>query len=128
MVTNDLLAGLHVLVIEDDVDTCENLRDILELDSHRVSSAGSAKEVFQRTDWGALDVIILDRKLPDATAEALLPQLKVLAQDADVIVVTGYGDVEGAIEALRRGAADYILKPINPSFLRASIARTAEKR
>ncbi len=123
-----VLTGLDVLVIEDDTDTRDNLRDILELDAHRVSTAGCARDVLGRTDLAGLDVVILDRRLPDASADDLLPILRELAPRADVIVVTGYGDVDGAIVALRRGAADYLLKPINPELLRASIARTAEKR
>jgi len=125
---NPTQTGLYVLVIEDDADTRANLKDILELDSHRVSSAASAQEALARTDWPELEVVILDRKLPDGSAESLLPRLKQLAPEADVIVVTGYGDVEGAIHALRKGAADYILKPINPELLRASLARTVDKR
>ncbi len=57
--------------------------------------------------------IILDRRLPDATAEQLMPRLKAAAPDAAVIVVTGYADLQGAIAALRQGATDYILKPLN---------------
>jgi PAS domain S-box-containing protein len=120
-------AVLRVLVIEDDADTRSNLRDILELDGYEVATAASAAEGLSRADWLLLSAIILDRKLPDGTAEELLPRLRALAPDAGVIVVTGYADVEGAIAALRQGAADYILKPINPDVLRARLAQFEER-
>jgi signal transduction histidine kinase len=124
----DLPVPLDILVIEDDAPTRENLRDILELDDHRVAAAGSAAEVLKRTDWTHFAAIILDRRLPDATAEQLMPRLKAAAPDAEVIVVTGYSDIQGAIAALQQGATDYLLKPLNADLLRASLRRIAERR
>jgi two-component system, LuxR family, sensor kinase FixL len=121
-------APLDILVIEDDADARDNLRDILELDDHRVATAGSAAEAMARDDWARFAAIILDRRLPDTTAEQLMPRLKAAAPDAAVIVVTGYSDLQGAIAALRQGASDYILKPLNPEFLRTSLDRIAERR
>jgi hypothetical protein len=119
---------LRVLVIEDDADTRANLRDILELDDCQVAAAGTLAEAFSRHDWSELSLIVLDRKLPDGTAEAALPRLRRLAPDAAVMIVTGYADLDGAISALRHGAADYILKPINADALRASVAAIVERR
>ena len=118
----DAPSPLDILVIEDDADTRDNLRDILELDDHRVATAGSAAEALARDDWARFAAIILDRRLPDATAEQLMPRLKAAAPDAAVIVVTGYADLQGAIAALRQGATDYILKPLNADVLRTSLA------
>jgi PAS domain S-box-containing protein len=122
------LGRLDILVIEDDPDARDNLRDILELDDHRVALAGSAAEAMARTDWARFAAIILDRRLPDANAEQLMPRLKAAAPDAAVIVITGYADLQGAIAALRQGASDYILKPLNADLLRTSLSRIAERR
>src|SRR3954468_3927841 len=124
----DRVDSLHILVIEDDPDTRANLRDILELDDHRVESAGSAAEALTRDDWSSISAIILDRRLPDATADELLPRLRQASPGAAILIVTGYADLEGAISALRQGAADYILKPIEPDGLRARLKRIAEGR
>lgn len=121
-------AALHILVIDDDADTRANLRDILELDAHRVETASSIAEALQRWNWNDYAAILLDRRLPDGTAEEFLPRLQQLAPAAAIIIVTGYADLQGTIAALRQGAADYILKPINPEALRASLARIAERR
>jgi PAS domain S-box-containing protein len=120
--------ALDILVIEDDPDTRDNLRDILELDDHRVVLAGTAAEALARRDWSRFSVIILDRKLPDAGADVVLPKLRAAAPGAGVIVVTGFADLDGAIAALRQGAADYILKPLNADELRARIGRIAENQ
>lgn len=122
------LAAMTVLVVEDDEDTRANLCDILELDGYRVEAVGTMQQALAPRDWSAVMLVVLDRRLPDGSAEQLLPQLKRLAPDADVIVATGFADLDGAIAALRHGACDYIVKPINPGALRASLERTAERR
>jgi signal transduction histidine kinase len=119
---------LHLLVIDDDADTRLNLRDILEMDGYIVEAAGSVTETLRLSGWERFFAIILDRRLPDGSAEGLLPQLRRLAPGAAVIIVTGYQDLEGAIAAIRQGAADYILKPINPDIIRSRLAGVAERR
>jgi signal transduction histidine kinase len=119
---------LHVLVIDDDADTRSNLGDILGLDGYEVEAAGTAAEALARDSWARLSAIILDRRLPDGSAEELLPRLRELAPQAAVLVVTGYADVQGAVAAIRQGAADYLLKPIDPDELRARLGRIAEHR
>jgi two-component system, LuxR family, sensor kinase FixL len=119
---------IHVLVIEDDADTRVNLCDILELDGHRVDTAATVAEAFGRTNWNDYSAIILDRRLPDGTADEILPRLKAAAPHAAIMIVTGFGDLAGAIGAMRLGAVDYILKPVNPDALRGSLLRIAERQ
>jgi len=119
---------LRVLVIEDDPDTRENLCDILSLDGHDFDVAESAKSALAARDWAAYHVILLDWRLPDASAETLLPRLRALAPEAAVIVSTGVGGIDQAITALRHGAADYIAKPVDADLLRASLRRVAEQQ
>jgi two-component system, LuxR family, sensor kinase FixL len=120
--------SVDILVIEDDPDARANLCDILELDLHRVTTVGSAAEALELPGLGRFAVIILDRKLPDATAEQLMPKLKLVDPDAAIIVVTGYLDVQGPIAALHNGATDYILKPLKPDALRLSLAQIVQRR
>src|ERR671937_278528 len=108
---------LHVLVVDDDADTRANLSDILAMDGHEVETAATLAEVFGRGPRPDLAAILLDRKLPEGYGEAFLPRIKQLAPDASVLIITGYSDLQGVIEALRQGASDYILKPINPEAL-----------
>src|SRR5204863_6456157 len=93
----------RVLVVDDDADTRANLRDVLELDDYRVETAGTLAEALGRNGWSDYAAILLDRKLPDGMAEDVLPQLRRLAPDAAVLIVTGYSDLHGAVTALRPG-------------------------
>jgi signal transduction histidine kinase/FixJ family two-component response regulator len=119
---------LRVLVVDDDADTRANLRDILELDDWRVEEAGTAAAALDRDDWADFTAVLLDRRLPDGSADELLPRVRRLAPEAAVVIVTGHADVGGAVSALRQGAADYILKPIEAGELRARLGRIAEGR
>ncbi len=128
---SDLLSlsqTLHVLLIEDDDDTRANLADILELDGHQLTGVCSFAEAVKQIAWDEVSTVILDWRLPDGNAGDFLPKIQQLAPHAPVVIVTGHPDLEGAIEALRRGAYDYILKPINPDALRATLTRIAARR
>ena len=120
---------VSVLVVEDDPDTRANLCDILELEGEfHVESAATASDALARTEWAHYAAILLDRRLPDGDAQDLLPALRRLAPEAAVVIITGHSDLEGAIEALRLGAADYILKPVNVDSLRFRLGRIMEER
>lgn len=121
-------ASVSILVVEDDADTRNNLCDILELDDFSITVAVSAEDARKKILNLNDGIVILDRKLPDGVADDLLPELNALAPAVDIIVVTGFADLDGTISALKNGAADYILKPINPDALRASIQRIVQRK
>jgi PAS domain S-box-containing protein len=123
-----MLPPLHILVVEDDPDTRANLCDILQLDGYSVETAGTVAETLNRNNWSEITTVILDYKLPDGSAQTLLPRLRQLAPRAAIIVSTGVAGLDGAILALQHGAADYILKPLNVDAMRASLARIAERQ
>jgi sigma-B regulation protein RsbU (phosphoserine phosphatase) len=118
----------HILAVEDEQDALENLRDILELDGYCVTGVGTLKEANQLHPWSEFSIILLDRKLPDGISDAILPQIHETAPHAGVIVITAFADLNGTITAIRSGAADYLLKPVNPDLLRAAIARVLKMR
>ncbi|MFN3191979.1 MAG: ATP-binding protein [Aureliella sp.] len=119
---------LTVLVIEDDADTRANLCDLLELDGYKVIVAACAEEARNCLASASPDIAILDRKLPDGMAETLLPDLLKRTPHTAFIVVTGYADMESAIQAMRAGASDYLLKPIQPDDFRQRIQRIISHR
>lgn len=108
---------LRVLIVEDDYDARENLRDILELQGYAISVRAALDEVFETEDLASFDVIILDRNLPDGMVEDHLPAFRERAPQADLIVITGYADMDASIAALREGVSDYMIKPIKPDAL-----------
>jgi hypothetical protein len=121
-------ASLKILVVEDDGDTQANLRDLLELDGHQICAVGSLQEAIQRTREQDFDAILLDRRLPDGTAETALSELKRQAPRAALMIVTAFADLQSVIAALRGGADEYLLKPIDADVLRASLARVARQK
>lgn len=119
---------LSILVIEDDADTLANLGDILTLDGHEVvgvSTLADAKDAASQRSFG---IVITDRKLPDGMIENLLPELKKWLDGAEVIVITGYADMQSTITAFRQGVTDYVIKPIIPEDLLSTVQRIARSK
>lgn len=119
---------LSILIIEDDADTLANLCDILELDGHHVVGASTLAEAKQLAAKQPFRIAISDRKLPDGLIEDLLPELKQAVKDSDIIVITGFADMQSTITAFRLGVTDYVIKPIIPDDLRRTVQRIAEKQ
>lgn len=117
-----------ILIVDDDPDTCTSLRRILRLDGYDVDIAHSVAEMLSPREWPDYFAIILDRKFPDGSAEEFLPKVKSVAPNAVIVIVTGYADLQSSIAAMREGAEDYIIKPVNPDALRVSLARIARVR
>lgn len=115
-----------VLIVDDDPGIRSSLSRILKVDGYRVDTAASAKEAIERDHWIEYFAILLDWKLPDRTATDLLPQLVVKAPEASVVVITGYADLETSMAAIRAGASDYLLKPVDPDDLRVRLRRLAD--
>lgn len=117
-----------ILLIDDESDLVSSVGRILRLDGYHVDTASTIAESLNRRDWGQYFAILLDRRLPDGSAEDVLPQIKRLAPHAAIIVVTGHADLGSSLTALRFGAEDYLIKPVDPDSLRARLSRIAELR
>ncbi len=124
----DALEALSLLVVEDDPDTRSNLIDILEMDGYRVQAAETFGQALREARWDEYFAIVLDRKLPDGNSETFLPQLRQVAPQAAIVIVTGFEDLTGAIAALRNGASDYLIKPVDADTLRSRLRQLAGKR
>jgi two-component system NtrC family response regulator len=101
----------NVLVVDDE----ESIRKLVqkELSSHKrqVSSAGSAKAARKKLATEIFDVILLDIFLPDGDGLALLAEFKKVCPETEIVLITGYGSIENAVEAMRIGAYDFVTKP-----------------
>lgn len=116
---------LTVLIVDDDAGTRSSLRRFLKLDGYIVEEADSVATALDRTCWDNYFAILLDRRLPDGNADDFLPKLRELAPEASILIVTGNADVDSSIAALRAGAVDYLLKPIEPESLRSRLRNLA---
>ncbi|MCW5627048.1 MAG: sigma-54-dependent Fis family transcriptional regulator, partial [Burkholderiales bacterium] len=112
----------HVLIVDDDRNTAEALVDLTAEQGFTASIASSLREARIQMIRRQPDVVLIDLKLPDGDGMSLFGDLERNVTRA-VVVITGHASVESAVEALRIGATDYLVKPINIARLQAILSR-----
>ena len=116
-------AGQAVLVIDDEDTLARNLAVYLGRLGYEVQTAGSAEEgLAKHADFRA-DVVLLDHNLPGMSGLEAIEPLRQLDPQASIVLITGYGGTQLAIDAMRRGAADYLAKPLALGELRVLLGR-----
>lgn len=113
----------RVLIVEDDLGLREALVDTLVLAGFAFLEAGSAEEALTVIEQEAVDMVITDVNMPGMDGHALLAHLRQSHPLMPVVLITAYGQVARAVDAIRQGAADYLLKPFDPAQLIALIRR-----
>jgi two-component system response regulator HydG len=118
----------RVLIVDDDEGHAEALADALgEYDYHcRIATSG--EDAIARMGESSYEAVLTDLVMHDRTGLEVLDEARTLQPEAAVILITGHGSVDTAVEAMQRGAADYLQKPVNVSELRAKLARAVEER
>jgi NtrC-family two-component system response regulator AlgB len=119
---------MHILLIDDDAALSKSVRLTLEIINHRVREAANGREAEEILGQHLFDLAFLDLRLGNEEGLDLLPELLGLAPGLPVIVVTAYATIETAVEAMRRGALDYLPKPFTPDQLRRVLDRVAHTR
>ncbi len=122
------MTPLDVLVIDDEKNIRATLRVCLEGLGCQVAEAASAPAAKAALARRPYDLAFLDVKLDGADGIDLLPELLAAAPDLDVVIVTAYATVQTAVEAIQRGARDYIAKPFTPAQIRGIVERIAGRR
>ncbi len=112
-----------ILIIEDDSLIRESMSEVLSMDHYNVEMAGSADEGFEKLTKRKFALALVDMRLPDSGGIDILKKAKDRYPDLDIIMMTGFGTVETAVEAMKMGARDYLTKPINDDELRILIRR-----
>ncbi|MCG3159786.1 MAG: Transcriptional regulatory protein ZraR [Acidobacteria bacterium] len=117
----------HILVIDDDLDTCNFLREIFEEEDWRVSSALNAEAALAAAQAQKFDLIVSDINLNDRlNGIALLKTFRGVSPSTQVILISGFGTLETAIESAREGAFDFISKPFNVQEVIATARRALQ--
>ena len=116
-----------VLIVDDDKIIREQLEKELKREFFRPFLAADGKTALEAFSQEKIDIVILDVKLPDIDGLEVLKRIKEKKPDCEVIVITGFGAQEIAITSLRKGAIDYIEKPIEMDELSAALGRAQEK-
>jgi DNA-binding NtrC family response regulator len=118
-------AMTHALIVDDDVDSAEMLATLLAGEGLTAATAHSLAEARRQIVLQTPDLILLDLNLPDGSGMTLFDNESVRA-NAEVVLVTGHASLETSIEALRLGAADYLIKPVNIRQLKGILSRVAK--
>lgn len=119
---------MHVLLIDDDPSLRKSLRLALETMGHRVDEARDSAQAQEILGNGMFEIAFLDLRLGREQGLVLLPMLRQLAPGLPIVVITAYATIETAVEAMRRGAFDYLPKPFTPDQLRLVLERVVRTR
>lgn len=119
-----------VLIVDDEPSIARSLKRVLEDRGYQVRSAGTGLEGIAETEAWRPQIILLDLKLPDADGLDLLPKLRRVESTVQIIVLTAYADTKVAVQAIKRGAIDFLRKPydMDEVVLAVETARKASAR
>lgn len=117
-----------ILILDDETTLRGIIAQRLKRKGYDVLEAGTASAGLSYLKDTLIDAVLLDIKLPDGDGLILLPQIKQMQTDLQVIMLTGNGTIESAIEAMKLGAYDYLTKPCNLSELEITLQKALEKR
>ena len=116
----------QILVVDDSQPILTLMKEFLEQEGYQVTTTVSAKEALLVTAKEKPDLVIMDIKLPDLDGLDALMEIKKRDPKLSVIIMTAYGTTQTAIEAIKRGAYDYLVKPFKNEELKALIKQALE--
>src|SRR5919106_922121 len=116
-----------ILLIEDEVRLCQNLQTLLQLEGYQVATAAHGLEGIQKLREERFDLVITDVVMPEIDGFQVMDYLKEHCPDTVVVAITAYVSTDSAIDALRRGAYDYLAKPFDFDLMHLVIKRALEK-
>lgn len=123
MKNNNQMKTLPILIVEDDPDLREALADTLKLSRYRVLTAVDGEHALEVLTEQAVGLVITDIQMPNMNGLALLHELKSRWPQVPVLLMTAYGVISQAVEAMREGACNYMVKPFEVSDLLSQVAR-----
>ena len=120
----DSTEALRILLIDDEPDILSSVGQLLERMGYEVLTARNGREGLERFDRDGADIIVSDVMMPDIDGLGVLRALRERQADVEVILITGVGTIDTAVNALREGAFDFFSKPVRIAELTASLERT----
>jgi DNA-binding NtrC family response regulator len=118
---------MRILIAEDDRAIRRAIREILEMEGHTVDEAEDGMEALNKFEGISYDVLFCDIKMPKMDGLELMQSLKALDHQPEIVVMSGHGNIEMAVKALRLGAYDFIEKPLNLNRILVAINHLKEK-
>ncbi len=117
----------RILVVDDDADSREVIQAHLEDEGYRVRTCPGVPQALQALAQDTFDVIITDLRMPRANGLELIRHVRQNQQDVEIMMVTGYPSIEGAVEAVKSGAEHYLAKPFTDAELLTAVRAVIEK-
>jgi DNA-binding NtrC family response regulator len=117
---------IRILVVDDERGLCLGVQEALKREGYQVDASDDPREAFQRTAERLYNLIISDIKMPGLNGLELLTQVRSRSRDTIFILMTAYGTVENAVQAMKEGAYDYLTKPIDLKRLRVLVQKALE--
>jgi DNA-binding NtrC family response regulator len=121
-------AASRILVVDDELNIRGALVTLLEKKDYRVSGAASAEQALEHLETAPVDLVLTDLKMPGMSGMEFLRRLKQKWPDTEVLVMTAFGSIDTAVEAMRCGAYDYITKPIDRERFAVVVEKSLERR
>jgi Nif-specific regulatory protein len=116
----------HILIVEDEPDLSQVFVDVLTTDGYDVSTAADGEIAMQMLNENTYDLVLTDLYLPKADGFQVLAHLQRVSVSTSAIVMTGHGSIESAVEAMKKGAVDYITKPVTFDQLRIVVKKALD--
>ena len=116
----------RILIVDDEANVRVVFSDVLRKQSYIVKGAKNGPEAMKAIDEEAFDLALVDLRMPHMGGIEVLENIKKRKPRIPVIIYTGYGSVTTAVEAMRKGAADYLNKPFSPEDLKSCIRKALE--
>lgn len=117
----------RILVVDDEANIRRALRDILEFEKYEVVEAGNGTECLVKLKQGKFDLIILDIKMPQMDGIDALERIAILTPETPVVMISGHADIDTAVETVRKGAFDFISKPLDLNRLLITLRNALDK-
>jgi len=117
----------RVLVVDDERRQRDILQMILEAEGYETTAAGNGRQALQVAEGGGFDVVLTDLKMPDLNGIELLSEILKLQPSPLVVLMTAHGTIDSAVEAMRKGAFDYLTKPLEKDELLLVLRRAMER-
>ena len=118
----------QILVVDDEEIARTNLEYILRKEGHQVATAANGLEALEKVKAQEFDVVLTDLKMEKMDGIQLLESVKQIAPHTEIVMVTGYATVSSAVDALKKGAAHYLSKPVKLDELRATVREIIDKK
>jgi DNA-binding response OmpR family regulator len=118
----------NILVVDDEPVARQSLSDILRLEGYHVIAVANGESAVDHVRKYAVDLIVLDLKMPGMNGMDVVQVVNQLSPDTEIILLTAFGSMETAVEALRQRVHDYLFKPASPNQILESVRRGLERR